>query len=342
MAKNKGLWIVLAIIAIMIIGPKLGLFSIELFQINELDSRFVAKAGLISGISDYWMGADSINQYIDKFYAVGIFDGPVKLEDSFRTRIVARMVDINARALTGRERYFFNTPPFSQKLMDTINKPEYTAADLATIFGELDNTANTYCAAVRNYKLANPSDIDVESIVKLCDTKPAKLFTQSGGKWQVASLNDYTWQMCTGGACYIGEGGQPICTIRVCTNETVYLSRIRAEVFEAKGDIFIGVGSKGIAEVEKIDSKYEFAQYAYEIEHAGCSAQTTLDSGGCAAASNSPELLSATNGTIKQSNSVTDLFYGFKYGNDSIFMDKTVWIIGGAILLIVVLLLLKK
>lgn len=312
--KNMVVWIIIIAAAIFIIGPKLGLFSIQFIGVNQLDSSFVGKGGITGAISQNY--PDSINSIIDNAYGFAIFDGPVKLDGQYKNTLIQSMQRANYEVKTSPDfgPIFNYQEPFSQSLIAVISKSEYTYADLKVMAREIDATADNFCSAARTYS-QNHTD-DLELVLKICNAKPADLFTESNGKMIWNAWGDIVFE-----------------------NQTIYLSKIKGEFYESKGDIFIAANQKGISELEGIESKYEFPQYAYEINHSQSSSFNTCTSNCYTVISNDADVILASSGDIEKSNSFTDLWYGITHGNSSALKDWKLWGIVGGILVFLFIIL---
>lgn len=342
--NNIIIGIILVALFVFFIGPQLGLFSINLVNTPEILSDFIGKAGLSSAInqSDYWTSGNFIgwaNEAISKYYAFAIFDGPVELTSESKARTAEQMQSLNTNIRNTLHGYGLSTTEdiFSQNLITTIQKDDYTEADFDLIINELGKAPKRYCNSILLEAQANQFSSEYNQVRAYCTSLPTNIFTKSGSKWVLVTLPDFTMNLSH--ICSIGEAGSlancqaPIQTLR--------LSQIKAEMFFSNGDIFVGIGNKGVNSIRAIEPRYEFAQYAYLIDQENCGTDINVDSASCVAISNSADVISASEGVIVESGRISDLWYGLTKKGQG-FTDPIFLIIGGAIALLFIILLLKK
>lgn len=346
MKDNQKLIIGIVLVALFIfyIGPQLGLFSINLVSTPEILSDFIGKAGLSSSINqtDYWSSGNFVqwaNEVIDKYYAFGIFDGPVKISAESKQRIAEQMLSLNGNIRNMLQGYGLSTGEdiFSQTLITTIQKESYTETDFDNIINELGKVPKRYCNAIILEAQSQEFSSEYNQVQAYCNSLPANIFTKSGSKWVLVTLPDFTMDLTH--ICNIAEADN----IADCQAPTLTLklSHLKAEMFLNNNDIFIGVGNKGVADINTISPKYEFAQYAYQIDQESCGEDINVDSASCVAISNSADVISASEGIIKESNQFSDLWYGLTKKGQG-FTDPIFLIAGGIVVVVILFLLLKK
>lgn len=345
MAKSNVLPVILIIVGIYLVGSQLGLFSINLFTSEDLLSDFIGKAGISSAMnSSPDLSIDFINEAINKYYAFGIFDGPIKVSPASKARMVEQMQRLNSNIrnqLLNEYGLVTTEDIFSPMLISTLQKESYSAADFDTIIGEFGKAPKRYCTSITLLDNRYQSvEIDNQAIA-YCNSLPTNIFVKSGSKWSLVALPDLTFttqeRVCTTNI----TTGIGVCQLVQSDTKTLNLSKIKAELFINGNDIFIGIGNKGVESIDKITPKYEFAQYAYQIEQATCGIDTWDSSqANCVAVSNSPDVISASTGVIKESNKISDLWYGITKKGEG-FTDPMFLIGIGAIVLALVLFMKK-
>lgn len=416
---KKVIWIIGIILLINYVGAG-NLFAITKagggFD-NIIESDYVVKFGFNENkdtIDDFGI----YNFYIDNAYGIGVFDTPLILKDNFKDDLIESMEDINKEIeeLEDEISEYFDSPLFSQELIDLVEENSFDIKELKTAINELHTSKNKVCDAVKEYIKDHP-EADIETIVELCDTYPDEIFVEQGGKLVLNLKKDFTYydyrttynpigekyycsdvypdgceelvpvsgsdkivyasngltygRGCSAcnGICRYGYGtlGIPMdvtlyeerktyCeshngtwevnewyqkterTRELKDTHTIRLSEAKIEIDEKKGDIIIAVGSDGIKEANSIEGKYEFAQYAYQIEHkdAHPSSILFLEGNRYTVISNSQDVVDAGEGEIDETSTLDDLWYGIE--NDlvkptSVLGNYWIYIIGLGLIL---------
>jgi hypothetical protein len=137
-----------------------------------------------------------------------------------------------------------------------------------------------------------------------------------------------------------GLNQDQICFVkRVPQTEIIKLSNIRFEINQKTGDIFIALGQKGITEANAIEGRYQFEQYAYQLEHKDAMPITDWNGKtGYTVLSNNQAVVDAADGKISETSKISDLWYGIKKGEAT--SSPLLWINISHIAIIVILITL--
>ena len=315
--------ILLIVGAVFLLNSNFGLFTIFKEADFVLDSKYIVKGGLSQSFQEISEDIEVFNHFIGQVYGLAIFDGPIVIEDKSKDELVDIMDEINQGAL--EEGY---PKIFSSKLINKINADSIFYVDLAIMETELEESVNTFCEVVESMVGTE------ELLIELCDQKPDEIFVRDGTKY-ILNLNDVTYTDYEYVPGELDENGN-IPIERVEVQKTIRLSDLKLEISEKSGDIFVALGSKGISEVEPISGKYEFAQYAYEIDHEDSMSIYNWDGQrGYTVISNSNNVVDASGGEIEESG-IMDLWYGLKRGEAYSDWKFIAIVMGGIIFLFVI------
>ena len=97
---------------------------------------------------------------------------------------------------------------------------------------------------------------------------------------------------------------------------TLELSKLKFEIEEKAGDIVIGIGEDGTNEMDKLEGRFEFPQYSYQIDHSESLGLDNIrfDTVGYIVLSNNEDVVEAGEGNIKEKSRISDLWYGLTTG----------------------------
>lgn len=333
MAKKINFVFVIGLILLAIfIGNQLGLFSISFNNEEIFLSSYIFKGGLVSPIIHQGTQYQVVNDYISKIYGFAIFDGPIVLTESAKSSLLKNIDNEN---LNAKQRS--NLTIFSNNLITLINKNSYSSSDLDTLQKELSYSKDTLCKLFKT-PAYQASTSEAEIAIPFCNANPGDLFIKSGSNYKL-NLNDFYIQRKIYSPCQF-INNVSVCPAIQLISERIELSKIKLEISEKKGDLFIAAGDLGIAEVNAVDGKYDFAQYAYEIKHAESNPDFT-DFGepgfGYFVTTNNQAVALASDGKIEKSSWFNDLIYGLNKGQaytDPIFLGAIAFVV----LLLIILL----